>query len=125
MLGAKVSLGASLYKIFARAKPGSDAKISLGSRKGYGALRKIGAVKTMINKSIFSQVCIFFMLPLSLAIVHSIVGVRVVNSYLMALGSSNQINSILLTALIIVIVYGGYLYGTYISYKNIIDNEFS
>ncbi|MGN0144167.1 MAG: ABC transporter permease, partial [Clostridium sp.] len=91
----------------------------------YSSLRKIGASKSMINKSIFTQVSIFFMFPLSLAIVHSIVGIRAVNSYLMALGSSNQINAIIITALIIIIVYGGYLYGTYISYKNVIDNEFN
>ena len=29
----------------------------------------------------------------------------------------------MITALIIISVYGGYLYGTYISYKNIIDND--
>lgn len=91
----------------------------------YSSLRKIGASKSMINKSIFTQVAVFFMFPLSLAIVHSIVGVRAVNSYLMALETSNQLSSILVTAVIIIIVYGGYLYGTYISYKNVIDNEFN
>ena len=91
----------------------------------YSSLRKIGAVKSMINKSIFTQVAIFFIFPLSLAIVHSIVGIRTVNSYLMALGSSNQMSAILITAVIIIIVYGGYLYRTYISYKNVIENEFN
>ncbi len=91
----------------------------------YSSLRKIGASRSMINKSIFTQVAIFFMFPLILAVVHSFVGIRVVNSYLMALGSSNKMSSILVTSLIIIIVYGGYLYGTYISYKNIIDNEFN
>ena len=91
----------------------------------YSSLRKIGASKSMINRSIFTQVAIFFMFPLGLAIIHSIVGIRAVNSYLMALGSSNKLSSIFVTALIIIIVYGGYLYGTYISYKNVIDNEFN
>ena len=91
----------------------------------YSSLRKIGASRSMINKSIFTQVAIFFIFPLILAIVHSVVGVRAVNSFLMALGSSNKMSSILITSLIIIIVYGGYLYGTYISYKNVIDNEFN
>ena len=77
----------------------------------------------MINKSILYQVGVFFVLPLTLAVIHSFVGIKVVNSYLITLGSSNQLKSILVTALIIIIVYGGYLYGTYISYKNVIDNE--
>lgn len=91
----------------------------------YKSLRKIGATRSMINKSILTQVCTFFICPLALAAVHAYVGVRAVNNYLMALGSSNKLGSILVTALIIMIVYGGYLYGTYISYKNVIDNEFN
>lgn len=90
----------------------------------YRALRKIGTTKGMINKSIFKQVSIFFALPLGLSIIHSYVGINVVNNYLVALGSTNQLNSILLTALIMIIVYGGYLYATYAAYKNVVANEF-
>ena len=78
----------------------------------------------MINKSIFKQVSIFFVLPLALSIVHSYVGINVVNNYLIALGTGNQIKSILVTALIMLIVYGGYLYATYAAYKNIANNEY-
>lgn len=94
------------------------------SMERYKALRKIGATKKMINKSIFKQVTIFFSLPLALSIVHSYVGINVVNNYLIALGSGSQIKSILVTTLIIIIVYGGYLYTTYIAYRNITNNEF-
>ena len=76
----------------------------------------------MINRSIFTQVAIFFMFPLGLAIIHSIVGIRAVNSYLMALGSSNKLSSIFVTALIIIIVYGGYFYATYTGYKSTVKN---
>ncbi len=91
----------------------------------YKVLRKIGATKSMVNKSIFKQVSIFFALPLLLSIVHSYVGINVVNNYLIALGAANQFKSILVTALIMVIVYGGYLYATYISYKNVVNNEYN
>lgn len=90
----------------------------------YKALRKIGATKSMINRSIFKQVSLFFALPLFLSVVHSYVGINVVNNYLIALGSSNQLKSILVTSLIIIIVYGGYLYATFIAYKNMVDSEF-
>ena len=89
----------------------------------YKALRKIGATKSMINKSIFKQVSLFFIFPLALSIIHSYVGINVVNNYLIALGSANQFKSILVTTLIMIIVYGGYLYATYMAYKNIINNE--
>ncbi|MCE5222080.1 MAG: ABC transporter permease [Clostridium sp.] len=90
----------------------------------YKSLRKIGATKSMINKSIFNQVIIFFILPLAVSIVHSYVGINVVNKYLMALGSGDQLKSILVTALIMLIVYGGYFYATYAAYKNIANNEY-
>lgn len=95
------------------------------SMERYKALRKIGATKNMISKSIFKQVAIFFALPLALAIVHSYVGVNVVNNYIVALGSGNQLKSILVTTLIMVIVYGGYLYATYVAYRNIANNEYN
>ncbi|NRT36543.1 putative ABC transport system permease protein [Clostridium beijerinckii] len=91
----------------------------------YRALRKIGATKSMVNKSIFKQVAVFFTLPLGLSIIHSYVGIKVVNNYLIAFGEANQLTSILVTALIIVIIYGGYLYATYIAYKNVINSEYN
>ena len=42
---------------------------------------------------------------------------------MIALGTGTQIKSILVTALIMLIVYGGYLYATYIAYRNIANNE--
>ncbi|CUU49738.1 FtsX-like permease family protein [Clostridium beijerinckii] len=91
----------------------------------YRALRKIGATKSMVNKSIFKQVAVFFTLPLGLSIIHSYVGIKVVNNYLIAFGEANQLTSILVTSLIIVIIYGGYLYATYIAYKNVINSEYN
>lgn len=93
------------------------------SIEGYKSIRKIGASKRMINRSIFIQVLTFFMLPLVLSIVHSYVGIRTVSNYLDALGGGDNFISILLTSAIIVIIYGGYLYATYISYKNVVNNE--
>ncbi|SFD14612.1 ABC transporter permease [Clostridium uliginosum] len=89
----------------------------------YKSLRKIGATKKMINKSIFTQVITFFMLPLAVALIHSYVGINVVNSYMMSIGGGDQLKSILVTALIMFIVYGGYLYATYIAYKSVVNNE--
>lgn len=88
----------------------------------YEALKKIGASNSQINKSILIEVSTFFMLPLSLAIVHSIVGINIVEDYLKTFGNYDILLSALITTLIFVVVYGGYFYATYIGYKNIIDN---
>lgn len=88
----------------------------------YEALKMIGASKAQINKSILIEVITFFMMPLSLAIVHSIVGINIVEQYLKTFGNYNIFLSSLITALIFVVVYGGYFYATYIGYKSVIDN---
>lgn len=88
----------------------------------YEALKKIGASKKQINRSILLEVLTFFTLPLSLAIVHSIIGIVIVENYIKNFGEFNIYGSALLTALIFVVVYGGYFYATYIGYRNVIEN---
>lgn len=92
------------------------------SMERYEVLRKIGASRRQINKSILIEVLTFFIMPLSLAIVHSIVGINIVENYLMTFGNYNILVSSLMTALIFIIVYGGYFYATYVGYRNAIDN---
>ena len=86
----------------------------------YGMLRKIGVTRKGINKAIFGQVFIYFMMPLSLAIVHSIIGIKVVNQELLMMGQPSVLMPALFTALIMVVVYGGYFLATYTGYKNIV-----
>lgn len=86
----------------------------------YTVLKKIGVTKKGINKAIFRQIFIYFMMPLSLAILHSIFGVQVVNKEIMVAGGGNVLLSSLLTGLIIITVYGGYFLATYSGYKRIV-----
>ena len=89
----------------------------------YKALRKIGVTDKMINKSIFIQTLIYFGAPLALAIAHSIVAIYVVNDFISALGSTNIIISALIILVFILLIYSGYFYATYTSYKKIIKNN--
>lgn len=89
----------------------------------YKALKRIGATEKMINKTIFAQTVIYFVMPLGLAIVSSIVGIRVVNKFLSMYGNTNIVPTALLTLAILVIVYGGYFYVTYTGYKSMIKNS--
>lgn len=89
----------------------------------YKALKKIGATEKMINKTIFAQTVIYFVMPLGLAIVSSIVGIKVVNKFLSMYGNTNIVPTAILTLAILVIVYGGYFYVTYIGYKSIVKNS--
>ena len=76
-----------------------------------------------LNKALFRQVEIFFMFPLLIAIIHSIFGIMFSNYILKASGVSFDLNSIIMTAVFIVIIYGGYFVVTYFSSKNIIREK--
>ena len=87
----------------------------------YVILRKIGCDEKMINKSLFEQIAIFFMLPLILAIIHSIFGIQFALSIFNTLASKDQLlPSIILTIIIMSLIYSCYFLATYIGCKNII-----
>ncbi|MDU3844259.1 MAG: ABC transporter permease [Clostridium perfringens] len=88
----------------------------------YKSLRRIGVSQKIINKSIFTQVSIYFGLPLVVALVHSVVAIKVVNGFLTMFNKPDIGASSLVTALIMVIVYGGYFYATYTGYKSTVKN---
>ncbi|PVE17188.1 ABC transporter [Clostridium perfringens] len=88
----------------------------------YKSLRRIGVSQKMINKSIFTQVSIYFGLPLVVALVHSVVAIKVVNGFLTMFNRPDIGVSSLVTVLIMVIVYGGYFYATYTGYKSTVKN---
>lgn len=86
----------------------------------YEVLKKIGTSSKNINKAVFSQVFIYFMMPLTIAIIHSIVGIIVASKVISMFGASSILVSAIITAIIIIMVYGGYFLTTYVGYKNII-----
>lgn len=98
----------------------SEASESL---ERYKALSRIGATESMINKTIFVQTFIYFIVPISLALVHSVVGISVANKYLSMLGKPNIVATSLVTIVIIGAIYGGYFYSTYIGYKKLVKNR--
>lgn len=89
----------------------------------YKVLKKIGASKKMINKTIFLQVLTYFSIPLILALIHSIVGITVFNKEIIIFNAKDIRFSALITGLIFIIVYSGYFYITYTGYKNIVKNS--
>lgn len=94
---------------------------SSDNKQRYMILRKIGCDEKMINKALFRQIFIFFMLPLVLAIIHSIFGIKFILSMLATLASPKELlPSVIVTAVIIGVIYGLYFLATYIGSKNII-----
>lgn len=89
----------------------------------YKILRKIGTSEKMINKALFMQIGIFFILPLLLAVIHSIFGLKFSDYILSTIGHMNILPSIIVTAIAIILIYGGYFLITYFSSKKIIKEK--
>ena len=96
---------------------------STDNKERYKMIRKLGADEKMINKALFNQIFIFFMIPLSLAIVHSIFGIKFANKILGTMGISGLTSSITMTFIFLILIYGGYFLLTYFTSKNIIREK--
>lgn len=94
---------------------------SSDNKQRYAILRKIGADEKMINGALFKQIGIFFLMPLILAIIHSIFGIQFVMTIMSILADAKELlPSAIATAVIIGVIYGAYFMATYLGSKNII-----
>lgn len=97
---------------------------SSDNKERFRMLRKIGTDEKMINKALFRQIGIFFMLPLILALIHSVFGIKFAMVILEVLGDEQLLLSIIMTSVFIVFIYGGYFLITYYCSKNIIKERY-
>ena len=95
----------------------------IDDKNKYKVLRQIGADEKEVNKVLFKQTLIFFMMPLSLAIVHTIVGLEFCKFILSSIGVNNILNGSIMTFVFLLIVYGIYFMVTYVYSKNIIKEK--
>lgn len=96
---------------------------SLDDKNKYQVLRQIGADEGDINKSLFKQMLIFFVMPLSLAIVHTIFGLRFCTYVLGSLGIDSILKGSITIFIFLIIIYSIYFIFTYICSKNIIKER--
>lgn len=96
---------------------------STDNKERFNMLRKIGTDEKMINKALFNQIAVFFLFPLLLAIIHSIFGIEFANYILKTIGTESLLSSIILTAVFLVVIYGGYFLVTYYCSKTIIKER--
>ncbi|MBD9074768.1 ABC transporter permease [bacterium] len=97
---------------------------SSDNKQRFRMLRKIGTDEKMINKALFRQIAVFFMLPLILALIHSVFGIMFAMKILEIFGNEQLLPSIIMTAIFIVVIYGGYFLITYYCSKNIIKERY-
>ena len=96
---------------------------STDNKERYLMLRKLGTDDKMINRALFKQIGIYFMFPLIIAIIHSVVGLKFATTILATFGKVGLLGSIILTAVVLVLIYGGYFLITYFCSRNIIKER--
>ncbi|MCU4767058.1 FtsX-like permease family protein [Bacillus toyonensis] len=89
----------------------------------YKSLKRIGSNGTMIDKTIFIQTFVYFSLPVTLALIHSVVGIYLVNNFINTFQQTDITLPALMTGLVFLVVYVVYFYTTYVGYKNIVKSN--
>ncbi len=97
---------------------------SSDNKDRFKMLRRIGTDEKLLNKALFRQIAIFFMFPLVIAIIHSIFGIIFSVKVLEVFGNEQLLPSIVMTAIFLIIIYGGYFLITYFCSKSIIKEKF-
>lgn len=91
------------------------------NKSRYELLHKLGTDKNMIYKALFKQILCYFLMPLLLAVVHSVVGITAANEVIKVFGRIDVTKNIIVTACVIIGVYGAYFGLTYMGSKSIIS----
>ncbi len=95
----------------------SDA---IDSREKYRILRQLGAGEKEVNRALAVQMGIFFGFPLLLAAVHSVFGIQVSYTMLGIYASVNSLPPLIVAAVLIGILYGGYFAVSYLCCRRVI-----
>lgn len=91
------------------------------NKERYLLLKKLGSDKQMLDRALFSQIIYYFLTPLIVSIIHSIVGLIVVNRVIESHAKLNIGTNIITTSSFVLFIYGVYFIFTYIGSKNIIN----
>ena len=86
-------------------------------------LRRLGAEERMVGRSAVQQVALAFLAPLALALIHAIVGMKAANDLIAAAGKVDSVGSSLITALVLLAVYGGYFLATSLTCRRMAEGK--
>lgn len=89
--------------------------LTIDSLGRYRLLSKLGCDTSMLTRSLFEQVVIYFIAPLALAVCHSACAIAVLSESLFAALGRDLLPSIVMAACLVVAIYGGYMLITYLT----------
>ena len=89
----------------------------------YRILWKLGCDRSMIYRSLLAQVLVYFLVPLGLAVCHSVCAIGVLSDSLLdAIGVSSA-GPIMMAAGLTLVIYGGYMLVTYLAARGIVKGS--
>lgn len=77
----------------------------------------------MINRAIKAQIILYFCLPLSLALIHSYVGIKTAKILISTLGQINITKAAAQSLIIVIVIYIGYMIATYLGSKSMLKEN--
>ena len=89
----------------------------------YRLLERLGTDEKMIRGAVKAQIITHFLIPMSLALVHSYVAIRIASVVISQLGHMDIIGAVLKSAAAILFIYGGYMAATYFGSKNMLRDK--
>ncbi|MCH4185199.1 MAG: ABC transporter permease [Eggerthellaceae bacterium] len=89
--------------------------------KRFALLQSIGVSRSNLSKALFKQIGFYFILPLIPAILHTIVSLAAMSKTLEMISTGDVTGSLLWTAAILLVVYGGYFVITFIIARGFIN----
>ncbi len=93
------------------------------NKQRYVILRKIGTDEKWISRAVLKQTAIIFGFPLLIAMIHSYFGIRFILRLFAYNGQIGLSSSIYMTALFLIMIYGGYFVITYLSSRMILKED--
>lgn len=89
----------------------------------YRILARLGVEKHMRDRSVLAQVFLAFFLPLSLAVIHSVVGMASANALIAEVGKVDVTASSFAAAAFILLIYGAYFAATYFGSRRVVRDS--
>lgn len=96
---------------------------AMASKDRFNILRNLGVKEKDIKRAIFTQVLIFFMIPLLLAFMHYLFISNMLYNIVVELSNSGIYKNILVSFIIIIVIYSSYFFASYYESLNIIMDK--
>ncbi len=96
---------------------------SIDATGKYEILKKIGCEEGVLRKALFMQVGVYFALPMLMAVIHSVFGLKYISYVFRTFVKQNIVWGVVVTAILLVVLYGGYVLATYYGSKRIVELE--